>query len=366
MKQADLKQQFQIPRGVPLKIDAYDDLDVQVLRIGLRHSALISKEGTLYMFGNGNWGVLGQGNEEGARFDQPVEVTKFSKLGLKVVDIALGEFHSFALTDDGNVWTWGYPGKQGYFNWLYTQEIGALGHNNIEPKFTPTKVSFFEENGIKIKSISAGLYHCNALSTAGDLYSWGRGLYGVLGNGSNQHSLAPILNEDVQAMQEEDKEGYQITSMDSADEYTMIKTANDSLFAWGKNDRGQMGTGAGIGIDMVECENVPTQVDLLDNQDQLKVGKAFAVGQNSMMSMDSDNNVYIAGQKLNYTPKQLQFDSSILDVKDITQMRCGRKHYILLDKNNDLFVWGNVFTEISLEQTEGFFKYQGDKLFNGS
>jgi alpha-tubulin suppressor-like RCC1 family protein len=30
-----------------------------------------------------------------------------------------------------------------------------------------------------------------------------------------------------------------------------------SLFVWGKNDRGQLGTGTGIGIDMVESESVP-------------------------------------------------------------------------------------------------------------
>lgn len=90
-----------------------------------------------------------------------------------------------ALTDDGNVWTWGYAGKKGFFNWMYTQEIGALGHGDKEPQFAPKKVKFFSENGKKVKSISAGLYHCNAMLDNGEVYNWGRGLYGVLGNGSN-------------------------------------------------------------------------------------------------------------------------------------------------------------------------------------
>jgi len=54
-------------------------------------------------------------------------------LGLKVVDVALGEYHSMALTDDERVWTWGYAGKKGLFNWMYTQEVGALGHGDKEP-----------------------------------------------------------------------------------------------------------------------------------------------------------------------------------------------------------------------------------------
>lgn len=98
---AGTMQQIQIPKGKPERISAFDDLNIQKLRIGMRHSAAISEDGRLYMFGSGNWGVLGQGNENDARFDKPVLVEKFANLGLKVVDVALGEYHSMALTDDG-------------------------------------------------------------------------------------------------------------------------------------------------------------------------------------------------------------------------------------------------------------------------
>lgn len=69
------------------------------------------------------------------------------------------------------------------------------------------------------------------------------------------------------AMQEEDAEANKINLMTSADEFSVIQVADGSLYAWGKNDRGQMGTGAGIGIDMVECENTPTIVDLKDENE---------------------------------------------------------------------------------------------------
>ena len=81
--------------------------------------------------------------------------------------------------------------------------MGGLGHGDLEPHFIPKKVEFFEENGIKIKKISCGLYHCNALDENNVLYNWGRGLYGVLGNGSNSHTLLPKLNESVEAIKSE-------------------------------------------------------------------------------------------------------------------------------------------------------------------
>ena len=75
--------------------------------------------------------MLGHGNENNVKFNEPRLVKGLANK--KVVDIALGEYHSVALTEDGSVYTWGYGGKKGFFNWMYTQEVGALGHGDKEP-----------------------------------------------------------------------------------------------------------------------------------------------------------------------------------------------------------------------------------------
>jgi alpha-tubulin suppressor-like RCC1 family protein len=51
-----------------------------------------------------------------------------------------------------------------------------------------------------------------------------------------------------------------------------------TFFVWGKNDKGQMGTGTGIGIDMVESENVPVQVNLVDSKGTPHLVKDFHCG----------------------------------------------------------------------------------------
>jgi len=113
-----------------------------------------------------------------------------------------------------------------------------LGHGDKNHHFAPKKVEFFEKNKIKVSSITAGLYHTNALTTDGDLYSWGRGLYGVLGNGTNQYELQPTLNEDLKQMKIEQPKSKVIKKMESADEYTVVLMQDNSLYVWGKNDRG--------------------------------------------------------------------------------------------------------------------------------
>ncbi len=42
----------------------------------------------------------------------------------------------------------------------------------------------------------------NAMTADGDCYTWGRGLYGVLGNGSNQYELTPIINEETKIIKD--------------------------------------------------------------------------------------------------------------------------------------------------------------------
>lgn len=109
-----------------------------------------------------------------------------------------------ALSEDGNIYTWGYGGKKGYFNWMYSQEVGALGLGSLDPHFTPKLVKFFPENDLKVTQIAAGNYHCVALASDGNLYTWGRGLYGVLGNGSNLQSLVPERIEEFVYYKEDD------------------------------------------------------------------------------------------------------------------------------------------------------------------
>ena len=286
-----------LPKGEPKRITEFDELNVQVLRVGLRHSAVISEEGQLYTFGQGNWGVLGHGNEDSIHFTKPKLVQGFKDQ--KVKDVAMGEYHTLALTEDGNVWTWGYGGKKGFFNWMYTQEVGALGHGNVEPTFVPKKVSFFQEKGLKVLKISAGNYHCNAVCDDGNLYSWGVGLYGVLGNGSNNYALTPIVNEDFLYQREDmpESEELKFRKISAADDYSASVMSDGQLFVWGKNDFGQMGVGAGIGIDLVESENYPKEVDLLqalpeEEKDEVPVVVDVSTGMRTMLVLDHKNRLF--------------------------------------------------------------------------
>lgn len=97
--------------------------------------------------------------------------------------------------------------------------------------------------------------------------------------------------------------------MDSADEYTGLLMKDGSLWVWGKNDRGQLGVGSGIGIDMVESENVPVNIPV----DSGKRIRDFHTGMNTMLIQDEDGGIFKTGLKLDYSPKQIKLIEEFAD-----------------------------------------------------
>ena len=61
-------------------------------------------------------------------------------------------------------------------------------------------------------------------------------MYGVLGNGSNEYSLIPKLNESVEGIKEENDEPTTILKLESADEFSLMLMSDGILNSWGKND----------------------------------------------------------------------------------------------------------------------------------
>lgn len=157
-------------------------------------------------------------------------------------------------------------------------------------------------------------------------------------------------------------------SISAADDYSGAIMRDGSLQMWGKNDRGQMGVGSGVGIDMIESENTPTEVNLEDalsaSEREAVVVREFSAGQNTMVIRDSKNRVYKTGLKIDYTPKLVAFNEDLLPKEKISQIACGRAHYVVLDTDNNLHTNGKVFSGRAELTHDGFEVHDGDELFN--
>lgn len=72
-----------------------------------------------------------------------------------------------ALTDDGDVWTWGFGGRDWNFLMkLFANSIGPLGHGDIKHRHTPTPVEELRKYD-PVVDISCGYKFCNSLNQKG-------------------------------------------------------------------------------------------------------------------------------------------------------------------------------------------------------
>lgn len=155
-------------KKVEVEVDdnVIDGLKVEQVSLGEHHSGAITEDGSLWMWGQNEYGQLGDGTTEDKH--APVKVMENVKM------ISLGGYYSGAITKDGSLWTWG---------WNYGEE---LGDGTTEDKHTPVKVM---EN---VKEVSLGAYHSGAITEDGSLWMWGQNGYGQLGDGSTKDSEYPI------------------------------------------------------------------------------------------------------------------------------------------------------------------------------
>ena len=144
---------------------------------GAYHSFLLTEAGDVYAFGLNNHGQLGLGSLEPPFSAEPLLVDALQ--GERVVQIVAGEHHSLALAADGSVFAFGRG------------DNSQLGLPGVEQQVTPAKVPALD--GVRIAKLASGSNQCMALSDAGELYSWGFGEMGQLCNGKSADEKEPAL-----------------------------------------------------------------------------------------------------------------------------------------------------------------------------
>ena len=138
---------------------------------GSYHTAAIKTDGTLWTWGNNDYGQLG--TNDTAHRSTPV--TTFAG-GTNWKSVTGGSYHTAAIKTDGTLWTWGYNGS------------GALGTNDSTNRNTPVTTL---AGGSNWKSVAAG-YHTTAIKTDGTLWTWGRNAYGQLGTNDATDRATPV------------------------------------------------------------------------------------------------------------------------------------------------------------------------------
>jgi len=106
----------------------------------------------------------------------------------------------------------------------------------------PSAGSGMPEFFTNVKTVSAGGAHTAAIDKDGKLWAWGRNIYGQLGDGgiSGTSSNVPVQ---VGTSAQQALPNWKWIAVSAGNSHTAAIDKDDKLWAWGRNDYGQLGDG---------------------------------------------------------------------------------------------------------------------------
>lgn len=283
---------------IPIKVNnsssTLPEKSVKYIALGYYHSAAITKDGSLYMWGYNRSGQLG----DGTTTDRYTPV----KIMDNVASVSLGGSHSAAVTKDGSLYMWGDNGN------------GRLGDGTTTDRYTPVKIM---DN---VASVSLGSSHSAAITKDGSLYMWGYNYYGQLGDGTTTDRYTPVKIMD------------NVASVSLGGNHSAAITKDSNLYMWGGNGSGQLGDGT--------TDNKARPHRVASNVQSVKLGYSHTT------VISKDGGLYTWGY--NYYGQLgngTTTDSSnpIKIMNDAIDCAGGDNHTIVLKKDGTVYTWGDNY-----------------------
>ncbi len=196
----------------PLK----DETPVQVVGLdhviavgtGSAHSLALREDGTVWAWGNNQFGTLGQGTADTEQHPKPAQVPGLANIRL----IAAGFENSIAIQADGTYWIWG----------LNAGNQLALKTMDLNPHPEPQKIPAYQG----AVAAGAGTMSSAALTAGGT----------ILLCGIDPAGMSALVPTAVPGLS-------QVSAISAGESHRLALLQDGTVWAWGENGAGQIGDG---------------------------------------------------------------------------------------------------------------------------
>ncbi|KAJ7965006.1 Regulator of chromosome condensation (RCC1) family with FYVE zinc finger domain [Quillaja saponaria] len=311
---------------LPKALESAVVLDVHNIACGGRHAALVTKQGEIFSWGEESGGRLGHGVDSNVLHPKLIEALSNTNIEL----VACGEHHTCAVTLSGELYTWG----DGTYN------FGLLGHGNEVSHWVPKRVNGPLE-GIHVSSISCGPWHTAVVTSAGQLFTFGDGTFGVLGHGDRKNVSIPREVESLKGLRTV-RAACGVWHTAAVVEVMVGNSSSSNcssgkLFTWGDGDKGRLGHGD------KDAKLVPTCVAALVEPNFCQV----ACGHSLTVALTTSGHVYSMGSPVYGQLGNPQAEGKLptrvegkLLKSFVEELACGAYHVAVLTSRTEVYTWG--------------------------
>jgi len=219
------------------------------ISVGYRHVLLVKNDNTLWAMGINDTGQLGTNNI--VYYSSPVQIGALANWK----QVSAGQSQSLAIKTDGTLWGWG------------SNTTGELGNTSSGVTNSPYSSPIQIGSLTNWAYVSAGPGISMAIKTDGTMWSWGSGLYGAIGNNSNNINYSSPIQIGIGTTWKTVSAG---GSLASPTGFAIDTTG--ALWVWGSNQWGQLGNNS------IAYVSSPVQLGSLTNWKQVfNSGTSLAV-----------------------------------------------------------------------------------------
>jgi alpha-tubulin suppressor-like RCC1 family protein len=191
------------------------DLDPRTLAVGGFHSCALTSAGQAYCWGTNDDEQLGRGDPEAGADSVPVPVAG----GHSWRVLTAGRFHTCGITTENAAYCWG------------DNQTGQLGYGGDEDSATPVAVT----GGLSWRQLDAGAGHTCGVTNSNEAFCWGDGTAGQLGAADSASSGTPVAVFG----------GRRWATVDAGLDHSCGVTQGGAAYCWGDDTAGELGRGIG-------------------------------------------------------------------------------------------------------------------------
>jgi alpha-tubulin suppressor-like RCC1 family protein len=276
-------------------------------------SLALASNGSVWTWGNDSHGQLGDGTTSGSTTVTPVK----AHLPFHAVSLGEGKDYGLAISPRGDVWGWGYNAG------------GQLCLGNTTDQPTPVRIP-----GLKhVVAAAGGNQHSLFLLANGTMVACGVDTYGELGNGVYESQTDTPVAVDIS----------DVTSISIGAYFSVAVKTDGTVWAWGDNSQGELGNGTKVKSDVPVQVHLPTGLtarQVFAGGDFPNNGHVLAILSDGSVWAWGDNNRGQLGDGT-LTNSSLPVPVQVPTGVTFTYVAAGGTHSLALDSTGNVWAWGD-------------------------